>query len=56
MRKKQTMFALAYVLIVAMLLAGCVAQPAPSAAGQQAEGQEAMEAEKELVIVQGTEP
>ena len=56
MRKKQTMFALAYVLILAMLLAGCVAQPAPSAAGQQADGQEAMEAEKELVIVQGTEP
>ena len=56
MLKKRMMFPLAYVLIVAMVLVGCVAQPAPSATGQQAEGQEAMEAEKELVIVQGTEP
>ena len=56
MLKKQTMFPLVYVLIAAMVLVGCVAQPAPSAAGQQADGQEAMEAEKELVIVQGTEP
>ena len=44
MLKKQTMFPLVYVLIAAMVLVGCVAQPAPSAAGQQADGQEAMEA------------
>ena len=56
MLKKLRMFPLAYVLIVAMVLVGCVAQPAPSATGQQAEDQQAMEAEKELVIVQGTEP
>ena len=56
MLKKQMMFPLAYVLIVAMVLVGCAAQPVPSATGQQAEDQQAMEAEKELVIVQGTEP
>lgn len=56
MLKKQTMFSLVYVLVAAMVLVACVAQPAPSATGQQAEGQQAMEAEKELVIVQGTEP
>ena len=56
MLKKLRMFPLAYVLIVAMVLVGCVAQPAPSATGQQADGEQAMEAEKELVIVQGTEP
>ena len=56
MLKKRMMFPLAYVLIVAMVLVGCVAQPAPSGTGQQAEDQQAMEAEKELVIVQGTEP
>ncbi len=56
MLKKQTMLPLVYVLVAAMVLVGCVAQPAPSATGQQADGQEAMGAEKELVIVQGTEP
>ena len=56
MLKKHMMFPLTYFLIVAMVLVGCVAPPAPSATGQQAEGQQAMEAEKELVIVQGTEP
>ncbi len=56
MLKKLRMFPLAYVLIAAMVLVGCVAQPAPSATGQQADGEQAMEAEKELVIVQGTEP
>ena len=53
MQGKQSLLTLSGLLIIAMFVAACVAQPVPMAGG---DGEGAMEAEKELVIVQGTEP
>ena len=50
MQGKQSLLTLSGLLIIAMFVAACVAQPVPMAGG---DGEGAMEAEKELVIVQG---